>query len=257
LANAQANLAEIELAYYRANLALVKGQISLDETYQTSLIDYRNAQTTYDLSIKKSQASYEAAKIALDTAQSTLATFESTVGSGALIASAPGKISAVGFAAGDTLTAATPYVTLVSSSAVSVPLTVDQSQISLVAVGDPAEVSVGQAIYDGVVSSIQTTSSSTSRSNVYYTITVEITGDLNGLSSDLNADVILNPETVQNVLYLPIEAIQSETGSTYVLLQSSGQTVKTPVEVGQANASYTIINSGLSAGDVVVLNAAN
>ncbi len=198
LASAQANLAETELSYYKANLALIRGKISLDESYQTKLIDYSNAKNTYDLTIQRSQASFDAAKLALETAKATLATFEDTVGSGSLLATGNSKVSALGFAAGDLLTSSTPYATLISSETVTIPLTVDQTKISLLSIGDPAQVTISQAVYQGEVISIQPTSSSTSMSNVYYTVTVEIKGDLGGLSSDMSADVILNPQTSAN-----------------------------------------------------------
>lgn len=192
LESAQENVAEIELTYYKANLAFLKGTIPLDETYQSNLIDYSNAQNEYNVAIQASQVGFDEAKLALEKAKSKLATFESTVGTGALLAANSGKVSAIGFAEGDSLSSDTPYVTMAASNVVTVPLSIDQTLISQVSVGDTAQVTIGQANYDGIVSSIQPMSSSASRSNVNYTVTVDLKGDLTGLSSDMTASVILN-----------------------------------------------------------------
>ena len=60
-------------------------------------------------------------------------------------------------------------------------------------------------------------------------------------------------DKLEDVLYIPIEAIRSEAGKNFVNKKSGGGYDKVEVETGRSNSDFTIITSGLDEGDVIAL----
>lgn len=55
----------------------------------------------------------------------------------------------------------------------------------------------------------------------------------------------------RNILCVPDSAVKQYSGSTYCYMESGGERVRVPVEIGDSFDGYTIILSGLSEGDIV------
>jgi len=60
-------------------------------------------------------------------------------------------------------------------------------------------------------------------------------------------------DKLEDVLYVPIEAIRSEAGKNYVYIKSGSSFEKVEVETGRSNSDYTIIVNGLNEGDEIAL----
>jgi Membrane-fusion protein len=60
-------------------------------------------------------------------------------------------------------------------------------------------------------------------------------------------------DKLDDVLYVPIDAIHSDAGKNYVYKKSGGSFKKTEVETGRSNSDFTIIVNGLEPGDEVAL----
>ena len=60
-------------------------------------------------------------------------------------------------------------------------------------------------------------------------------------------------DKLEDVLYVPIDAIHTESGINYVYLKTVTGFKKTEVETGRSNSDYTVIVSGLNKGDEVAL----
>ena len=60
-------------------------------------------------------------------------------------------------------------------------------------------------------------------------------------------------DKMEDVLYVPIEAIHTEAGKNFVYKKSGGGFKKNEVETGRSNSDYTIIISGLDEKDEVAL----
>lgn len=90
------------------------------------------------------------------------------------------------------MTLNTPIVEYSDTNSVTISVSVDQSDIANVSVGMEATVNISDAgRYDGTVTAISPVSQSDSRSSVYYTVTVTLTGDLSEISSNLTATVMI------------------------------------------------------------------
>jgi len=60
-------------------------------------------------------------------------------------------------------------------------------------------------------------------------------------------------DKLEDVLYVPIEAIRAEAGKNFVYRKSGISFEKIEVETGRSNSDYTIIASGLDESDVIAL----
>ena len=60
-------------------------------------------------------------------------------------------------------------------------------------------------------------------------------------------------DKLENVLYVPIEALRTEVGRNFVYKKTVGGYDKIEVETGRSNSDYTIITEGLDEGDEIAL----
>ena len=60
-------------------------------------------------------------------------------------------------------------------------------------------------------------------------------------------------DKIEDVLYIPIDAIHTEGGANYVFKKSGSGFKKIEVETGRSNSDYTIIINGLDEGDEIAL----
>ena len=60
-------------------------------------------------------------------------------------------------------------------------------------------------------------------------------------------------DKLDDVLYVPIEAIRTESGKNFAYRKSGVNFEKAEVETGRSNSDYTIIAGGLNEGDVIAL----
>ena len=58
---------------------------------------------------------------------------------------------------------------------------------------------------------------------------------------------------MEDVLYIPIDAINTEAGINFVYKKTGTGFKKVEVETGRSNSDYTIIVNGLNEGDEVAL----
>lgn len=139
-----------------------------------------------------------------------------------------------------------------STDQLYVTLSIGEADISTVKVGQEAEVTLtaNNKTYTGKIDKISDVGSySTSGSTfpAYVKFTNDGTVKL-GMSA--SCTVILDKAT--NVVAVPLEAVQTANGTSYVVVvNSDGSTQNVTVETGLSNAAYTEIKSGLSVGQTV------
>ncbi len=147
-------------------------------------------------------------------------------------------------------------MTLDPNEKVSVSISVDESKIQSLDVGQEASVSVeaiGDDMFTGVVSEIDKTASS-SGGVTMYTATITLDKSENMLSG-MTADVAITIEGVENALLVPEDAVRKTSATSYVYTsydEESGELGgMVEVSTGLSNGSYIEIISGLKEGDTV------
>ncbi|MEA3225968.1 MAG: efflux RND transporter periplasmic adaptor subunit [Planctomycetota bacterium] len=153
---------------------------------------------------------------------------------------------------------------------------VDEADVGKMAVGQKATVKV-QAFPDekfkGVVDSIALTHRMSSTGTKYFRTEILLEGNVRKLYSGLTAHVDIETLKHENVLNLPSQAVlavpidglpleirdnssevdKDKMYATVVYRYIDGKAVVTPVKIGESNLTHTIIKSGVTAEDKIVV----
>ena len=168
---------------------------------------------------------------------------------GAVLSSIDGSVSSVDY----TEESATAIATLSTDEKVSVTISVDESDILSLALGQTVTVSVSSVSEDsfqGTLTEINRTSSSSGT----YSAVVEL-AKTEDMLSGMTASVSVRIQGVDNAILIPIEALHKTSDGAYVYttydeeLQEYGG--KVDVVTGLENSTYVEIKSGLQVGDTV------
>lgn len=144
-------------------------------TYETSQSGAERAESDYNTTVEKAKSDLAALKSTYEDAKENLELFESSVGDGYFYASEDGTILRTMVQAEQALTSDAVVFVYSNPKELTVTVSVDQSDIAKLIVGDSAYVqsSAGSG-YTGVITAIDPVSSSDSRTSVIYSVTVQI-----------------------------------------------------------------------------------
>ena len=152
--------------------------------------------------------------------------------------------------------AETALLTLSPDEKMQVSISVDESNILTLEPGQTASVtirSIGDTAFEGVVTEINKTASSSSGVTRYSAVvTMDKTPEmLQGMS----ARVVVRIQGVDDAVIIPVEALHQTSSTSYVYTSYDEETKEfgglREVTVGITNSSYAEISSGLQAGETV------
>ncbi|MEA4889324.1 MAG: HlyD family efflux transporter periplasmic adaptor subunit [Clostridiaceae bacterium] len=192
LSQAQDNLDALQIRYQQALLDEKNKSLTIRQQYQEALLTAANAQTIYEIAVQDLEQTLAASRQTLADQKADLAAFESELGDGTLDARYAGVLDTVGYEADDILSASTAVAVYANSNVVTIQVTIDQTDIAGIKVGDEAGVlfsSVSRQLYTGKVAAVTTTSGAVSASDVNYAVTVLLEGDVSALSGGLTGEV--------------------------------------------------------------------
>ncbi len=256
--------------YIHSQLA-VTGYVGTVDSVHVSAGDEVDAgDTLFSLSGTSTSASYDALLKQRESLEEALRSLVTIYKEGGVCASSSGTVESIGSLESSDSTGAMDGVSSSVSSSVSyitvatvagdesmeITLSVDESDILSLEVGQEAAVtveSISEEAYAGSVTEISTEASSSSGVTAY-SVTVTIDKDENMLSG-MSASVVITIEGVENALLIPVDALHQTSSTSYVYTsydESAGE-LGDMVEVttGLSNSSYVEITSGLSEGDTV------
>ena len=144
-------------------------------TYETSQSGAERAESDYNTTVEKAKSDLAALESTYEDAKENLELFESSVGDGYFYASEDGTILRTMVRAEQALTSDAVVFVYSNPKELTVTVSVDQSDITKLTVGDSVYVqsSAGSG-YTGVITAIDPVSSSSSRTSVTYSVTVQI-----------------------------------------------------------------------------------
>ncbi len=160
---------------------------------------------------------------------------------------------------GDTVTVGQALVTIADASGYIVRTKVDEQDIASVSVGQRAEVSgedlAGATLPGHVVAVDAVAQKSDDPSNTSRQVitTVRLDRTLPFLRDGMTVDVDIITKEVAHAIVVGNDAIRHDAGGKpYVFVVRNGRTVETPVVLGAANETQTVVKRGIAPGDVVV-----
>lgn len=265
---------QLNAALLQARSELASAQASLSDAQ-----DEADGSSASDARVAALAAQVDVAQAAVDDAEADLA--------GATLTSpVAGLLTAVGLEVGDVVTgsgtsgsgtsgsgtgaptsggtssagtsttsAGTAAFTIVGTDAWQVDVTVGETDVALIAVGNQVEITPDGAtepVY-GTVAEIGLLSTSTG-GVAAYPVVVDVTGSPEGLHDGISADVSIIYERRTDVLTVPSGAVTTVDGQAVVTQEGAdGATVTTPVTVGVTSGNVVEITDGLAEGDEVLV----
>ena len=169
--------------------------------------------------------------------------------------SVAGEVAEIYYDEDENVAAGGKIMEIVDFTNLQVSIKVDEYQLSTLAVGAPVTINI-----DSIGRSVQGTVSEISREAknengvAYFTAIVDFQGDAQ-IRIGMNAEVVIVKESAENVLTVPVDAIQFGTDNTsFVLVKSESENPENrPVITGITDGINIQITEGLNEGEIVMV----
>lgn len=208
--------------------------------------------------LKQADNQIQLAQVNLDTANNNLA-----ISVDKNVADFDGVVTAVnvsegGAQASGSASSGSAAVTIEDQSSFMAEVSLDKYSASEVKLGESTNIVFANKNYSGSVSyiapSAQTTASSSGQTTTL-TADIDITSAQNGLVEGFDADANILVGEVKNIIKVPAESIKTDkNGKSYVFVVQNNKAVQKEIQLGLQSDTEAQINSGLSAGEKVILN---
>lgn len=253
-----AQIESLKLSLETAKKQQSLAQIEAQATYQTRMVKYQNASELYQIETGLVAEKKQAAQEEYDSATAKLAKLDATISEYMLVSEYDGVITQIAVKEGDSLARGTELITLNNYDEVTMTVSVDDSDIKQIEVGNPVNITVDafeEEIFAGTVEEISEAQID-SNSNVTYQVEVSVTGAVDGLYEGMSGEVTFITKETKEVIYVSNRAIYRDGNTSYVLLQSEdGTTTRQEVSTGFSDGVNAEILEGLQEGDVVLIES--
>jgi HlyD family secretion protein len=198
---------------------------------------------------------------AVESAKAKVAAAQATLNQTWIEAPFSGTITQVETQVGDRVSSGQVAFRLDNLDTQYIDLDVSEIDIHKIQLGQDAEISLDALpgkTYHGKVTEIAAVST-TSSGAVNFTVTVGMTDADENVRTGMTAEVKISVGQVNDVLLIPVQAMQTKDGKQVVFVLRPGQPEMQPVEVelGLSSDEYSALVKGdLKEGDPIVLNPA-
>jgi HlyD family secretion protein len=243
LQSAKTSLANLKNQVTAADLAAAQATLTQAQNALDTLLAGPDA-NALDIAVN----GVETAQIALDQAKLKLQQAQ-------IVAPFDGVITAI--AAKVDQTASGAAISIADLDHLEIEVNMSEVDVNRVEVGQQAEITL-DAVSDLTLAGTVTEMAPAgvqSSGVVNYPVTVALTKTADGVKTGMTANLALIVDQRENVLMVPNRAVRTVNKQKVVTLLNGEQQVQTPVQTGLSNDTMTEITSGVSEGDVVVLNS--
>ncbi len=190
----------------------------------------------------------------LDADNATLSEAEGSLSQATLSSPLTGTVVSVGVAAGQSVStgSSSAQIEIISPGAYEVSTTVSVLDVGQVTIGDAATITL-----DGTTTPLAGTVAQigppTSSSSTSYPMVISIPQALTGIHDGASVSVSTVVSEAKDVVAVPTSAVHHLSRTAYVTEIRNGEASNVAVQVGTVGDLLTQINSGVKAGDTVVL----
>ena len=237
---------------------LESGSLTAQETLSLRQLAYDTAQETYDIALEYLEDSAAEQEETYADAEKKWEEFSSHIDGNAVTAKYNGVITEVSLKEGDAIQTNDVLVTLYDMDEVSMTVSVDEDDMSDIAVGTMANVSFTaypDDIFEAAVTEISDAETD-GNGSVTYEVTITLQGDVSGLYQGMTGEITFITKESKEVLYVSNRAIIREGTASYVKRKDeNGEIRKQEVTTGFSDGVNVEIVEGLSEGDVVLIES--
>lgn len=264
-------LKDDNLKKLQAESAMINAQINVNTlkaqlNYLTSTPDTLTADT-YTANLELAKAQLESAQRAYDrvkdgpnaddiaVAQAAVDAAQATVNSMKIIAPFDGEVVVLYNQIGDQVESGESSVILIDREKMYVEVSIDETSISNINVGDKAVISFDA--FPGLDTTGEVTFinpiGSSSTGVVNYTVRVDLDSADPSILIGATASITIQTGDPQTILFVPISAVQSDAQGEYVIRITNNSQERVNVVSGQIFDNTVVVKGDLTAGDIVQL----
>lgn len=205
LKKAESDLTDLEAQLTQAQAEYEQNLIEYKAEYDTALAENEDAELIYSTTKQSLEETLEDLKDEMEEAEENQDSFLAALSDGCFYTEKAGTI-VVNAVTDDTyLSGNTLVIAYSNPETVSITAQVDQDDIAQISIDKQAYVMISEyGNYEGTVTTINPVTQAESRTSVTYEVTVTLTGDVQGLTSNLTAYVYFGDEipTEENFMSL-------------------------------------------------------
>lgn len=253
----------------------------ITKNYQPLLDNYNRTKTLMDESIRQaqknvddtqalleigaaSQSQLDQAKLALLQQQTTAETqlsqldenikdVNDTLKDTSVKAPIAGVVTAVNVVENNNAGQGTPAVTIAENQKPQVSVSVSETLIPSINVGDPVSITVPAVSANPFTATIQSISPTTNAQTQLYEVKMDVSAEA-GYKVGMFANVVFRMNRRTDVVVVPSEAVLTDGDTSWVfVVNGQGQAAKVPVTTGLTTGETTEIVEGLGGGEQLIV----
>lgn len=264
---------QAELSLTKAELSAQTGETTAEQKRESALSEQGTAKTMYELTEMELKQAVDAAQEEYNELERQIQEVKALLSEdGIVYAECNGMVSAVNVAEGDSISVTinketkqissyAQLLTMTNISDVYVPITISEEDILDVYIGQEATVTMTSfpgRTFTAEVDTISVEAARAGAATVSYSVSIRFSEE-NALDmyEGMSAEITLVQRAAQDVLYISNQAVTNTNGVATVLVRGAdGSPVQQEVETGFSDGRYVELLSGLSEGDVVLVESA-
>lgn len=252
-------IAEALRSYNQACRDLEKGKLEAQQTLDTDVYYASAAAEWYAIQTASLDNEMASLYTSYESAVEKLEDFDDYIVGTDLLAQYNGVVTEVPLVAGDSVTKAASLVTMYDQEEVTMDIIVSEDDYE--SINQEGSINIfydayPDVMYTAVISEISDAEYDSSTATVYYTITVTVQGDVNGLYEGMTGEVTFVTKETKEVTYVSNRAILRDGTRSYVKMHDeSGKVVERDVVTGFSDGINVEIVEGLSEGDAVLIES--
>ncbi len=242
-----------------AELAQKKG-LATDKKSIQSAKDQVASQQATAAAVSTSVGTISASQAAIEVAQAGLEEAQSALKATVLRSPVRGTVASVDIEDGDSVTAGTVVATVIPKASYQIVASFSEADALKLKVGQKAEVTFDalSETAEGTITQIDILPTTTEGSSVTtYNATITIEDAPDDVRQGMSASVVVTTDEASGVLWVPSAAVTTAGGQSTVTVRSNGVDSTVVVETGLEGDSGTEITSGLTAGQMVVIDTSS
>ena len=175
-----------------------------------------------------------------------------TEGKKGIKAEFPGVVMEVSTVSGGPAAKGVSLFTVASNEKVVVDMSVTRYDLEKLEVGQNAKITLAGKNYEGTVSRLSRLAAENAKGTPVVSAEIQIENPDDSIYLGLEAKVKVEGHKAENVLIVPVEAVNTGKDGSFCYVVENGVVVKREVETGLSSASLIEVKSGLKAGDQVI-----
>lgn len=211
-------------------------------------LQYQSAVATRNATLAQLEAGMQNAKSGLEQLSTAL---ENVDAAGNVIAPIAGTLVTMNAAENAFTSNAMPVAVIDGADQMKVTVSVSETLVPKLSIGDGAAVSVSAADQT-FAATIRSVERAANMQTKLYTVTLTVPPETEGLLSGMFADVTFHTDTAESAVVVPSEAVLTSGDAAYVFVVEDGAASYRAVTTGLTGSGVTEILSGLRAGEQLV-----